>query len=72
MIGLDLLVEFLEPFELRREAAFGGGVDDQDDFVFEVGEGVGLAFLCEGGGVSAWRGATSGRFVGNKKGKRKE
>lgn len=72
MIGLDLFVELLEPFELRREAAFGGGVDDQDDFVLEVGKRVGLAFLCEGGGVSAWRGATSGRLDGKVKGKRKE
>ena len=47
MIRLDLFVELLETFELRCEAAFGGGVDDQDDFVFEVGERKGLAFLCE-------------------------
>lgn len=52
MLGLDLLVELLEAFELRREAAFGGGVDDQDDFVFEAREGIGLAFFCEGRDVS--------------------
>lgn len=53
VLGLDLLVELLETFKLRREAAFGGGVDDQDDFVLEAGEGIGLAFLCWRGGVSA-------------------
>lgn len=52
MLGLDLLVELLEAFELRREAAFGGGVDDQDDFVFEAREGIGLAFFWEGRDVS--------------------
>ncbi len=44
----DLLVEFLQPFELRCEAAFGGCVHDENDFVFEVGEGIGLAFFCIG------------------------
>ena len=48
--GLDLLVELLETFELGREAAFGGGVDDEDDFVLEVREGVWLAFFCRFGG----------------------
>ena len=42
----DLLVEGFEGGELRGEAAFGGGVDDEDDFVAEGGEGVGLAFFC--------------------------
>ena len=42
----DFLVEGFEAFELRREAAFGGGVYDEDDFIFEGGERVGLAFLC--------------------------
>ena len=50
VVRLDLFVELLEPFELGREAAFGGGVDDQDDLVLEGGERVGLAFLCEGEG----------------------
>jgi len=30
---------------LGSETAFGGCVDDEDDFAFEVGEGVGFAFL---------------------------
>ena len=33
---------------MGREAAFGGGVDDEDDFVLERGEVVGLAFFCRG------------------------
>lgn len=37
MFGFDGLVEGFEAFELWREAAFGGGVDDQDDFAFEGG-----------------------------------
>ena len=41
----DFLVEGFETFELWGEAAFGGGVYDEDDFVFEGGERVGLAFL---------------------------
>lgn len=51
MVRLDLFVELLETLELRREAAFGGRVDDQDDFVLEGGERVGLAFFCE---VKGW------------------
>ena len=42
----DFLIEGFETFELRRETAFGGGVYDEDDFVFEGGERVGLAFFC--------------------------
>jgi hypothetical protein len=30
---LQLLVDFLQALELRREAAFGGRVDDEDDLV---------------------------------------
>lgn len=45
-LGIDGFVEGFQPFELRGEAAFGGGVDDEDDFVFEGGEGVGLALFC--------------------------
>lgn len=41
----DFFVESFKAFELRGEAAFGGGVYDEDDFVFEGGEGVGLAFF---------------------------
>lgn len=44
--GGDAGVEGLEGGELRGEAAFGGGVDDEDDFVAEGAEGVGLAFFC--------------------------
>ena len=44
----DFLVEGFETFELWGEAAFGGGVYNEDDFVFEGGERVGLAFLCWG------------------------
>lgn len=39
------LVELLEPFVLRGEAAIGGRVDDEDDFAFVVGEGDRLPFL---------------------------
>ena len=46
--GFELFVEGFETFELRGEAAFGGGVDDEDDFVAEVRKGVGLAFFCGG------------------------
>lgn len=46
MGGLDFLVEGFEGGELRGEAAFGGGVDDEDYFVAEGGEGEGLAFFC--------------------------
>ena len=43
---LDFLVQRLQPFELRREAAFRGRVDYQHDFVLERRERVGLAFFC--------------------------
>jgi hypothetical protein len=43
--GFQVLVELLEARELRREAAFRGRVDDEDDFVLEVGERVRGAFL---------------------------
>jgi hypothetical protein len=42
---LDLVPDFFEPGVLGREAAFGGGVDDEDDFAFVVGEGDLLAAL---------------------------
>ncbi len=60
VVGLDFLVELLEAFELRGEAALGGRVDDEDDFVFEAREGVGLAFFC-------WAGAV--RIVGKRVGR---
>ncbi|KAL9592330.1 MAG: hypothetical protein Q9179_006831, partial [Wetmoreana sp. 5 TL-2023] len=43
--GGDFLVERLEGGVLRGEAAFGGRVDDEDDFVAEGGQVVGLAFF---------------------------
>ena len=46
---LDFLVERLQAFELRREAAFRGRVDHEDDFVFEIGKRVGLPFFWCGG-----------------------
>ncbi len=49
MRGGDGFVEGFEDGELRCEAAFAGGVDDEDDFAFEGGEGVGLAFFWGGG-----------------------
>jgi len=45
-VGFELLVKLFEPFELGRETTFGCCVDNEDDFAFEVGEGVGFAFLC--------------------------
>ena len=42
--GLDGIVEFLEAGELWGEAAFGGGVDDEDDFASVLGERVGFSF----------------------------
>lgn len=51
VFGADFLVEGLEGAELGGEAALRGRVDDEDDFVLEGGEGVGLALLC-GWGVS--------------------
>jgi hypothetical protein len=52
VLGFDGLVEVLEAFELRGEAAFGGCVDDEDDFAFEGGQVEGFAFLCCWGWVS--------------------
>lgn len=46
MLRLDVLVELLQALELRREAALGGGVDDEDDFAFKVGEGERGALFC--------------------------
>jgi hypothetical protein len=43
--GFEVFVEFFEACELRREAAFAGCVDDEDDFVLEVRERVGGALL---------------------------
>jgi hypothetical protein len=46
VLGFDGLVEVLKAFELRGEAAFGGGVDDENDFAVEGGEVEGFALLC--------------------------
>ena len=46
VLCLEVLVQLLEPAELRCESAFRGRVDDEDDFVLEVREGVGVALLC--------------------------
>jgi hypothetical protein len=43
---LNRFVEIFETGELGREAAFGGCVDDEDDFAFVVCQGVGVSFLC--------------------------
>lgn len=43
--GLDVFVEGFEGGELGCESAFGGGVDDENDFAFKGGEGVGSALL---------------------------
>jgi len=43
----NLLVEGFEVGELRREAAFGGGVDDEDYVAGVLREGIGRAFFCE-------------------------
>lgn len=42
---LDGLVEGLEAGVLGREAALGGGVDDEDDLALVVGEGDFLALF---------------------------
>lgn len=42
---LDGLVEGFEALKLRGEAAFGGGVDDEDDLAFEGGEREGGALF---------------------------
>lgn len=58
------LVQLFEAFELGGEAAFGGCVDDEDDFVAEGGEGVGLAFFYGVGKT----GGLAGGWMGNGKG----
>lgn len=45
MFLFDGFVEFFEAGELRRETAFGGCVDDEDDFAFVVCQRVGVSFL---------------------------
>lgn len=58
VLRLQVLVEFLKPGELRGEAALGGGVDDEDDFVRELREGVVRAALwgvVSGGERIGWR-----------------
>lgn len=41
-------VQLLKSFELGCEAAFAGGIYDEDDFALEVGEGVLFALLVLG------------------------
>lgn len=43
---LEGFVEFFEAFVLWGETAFGGGVDDEDDFSFVAFEGDRGAFFC--------------------------
>jgi hypothetical protein len=50
VFGGDGFVERFEAGVLGREAAFGGGVDDEDYFVAVLREGVGLAFFWRQGG----------------------
>lgn len=45
VFGGDGLVEFLQAFELRRKATFGGGVHDQYGLAFEGGKIIWFAFL---------------------------
>lgn len=49
VLRLELLVDLLEAFELRGEAALGGSVDGEDDFAFQGREREGLALFCAGG-----------------------
>jgi hypothetical protein len=44
---VDGLVEVLKGGELGREAAFGGGIDDQDDFSLQAVEGERFALFYE-------------------------
>lgn len=46
VLRLDFLIQLLETFILRREAAFRCSVDDENDFAFVAFEGDGLAFFC--------------------------
>lgn len=45
--GCYFFIEGFEAIELWGEAAFGGSVDDENDFAFEVDEGVGITLFCE-------------------------
>jgi hypothetical protein len=63
VFGLDGLVELLETLELRGEAAFGGGVDDENDLALELVEGVWVALLCGNNRISlrvTWNQSTRG------------
>lgn len=60
----DLLVEGFEAGELRREAAFGSGVDDEDYFARVLREGVVCAFFYKGGKVELVRGLAELGAVG--------
>ena len=55
-ICVHFLVEFLQTLELGREAAFGGCVDYEDDFVLEGREIEDFALLCHEASVRiTWR-----------------
>jgi hypothetical protein len=57
--GLEVLVQLLQTRKLWREAAFGRRVDDEDDFVGEIGERVWGAFFC----VARWRVSYASTFA---------
>ena len=48
VLRLEVLVQLLQPRELRREAALGGCVDDEDDLAVQLREGELGAALCGG------------------------
>jgi hypothetical protein len=60
----DLLVEGFEASELRREAAFGGGVDDEDYFAGVLREGIVCTFFCKGEGRVSGGGQSLERWWG--------
>lgn len=56
----EFFVEDFQAFKLGCEAAFGGCVDHEDDFVFEGREGIGLARFCGAVEVGLVRGLARG------------
>jgi hypothetical protein len=64
-VGFAALVELLEGVVLRGEAAFGGGVDDQEGFAAEVGERGSLAGdLVDGDVVEVGHAGIIAQFAG--------
>jgi hypothetical protein len=47
VLGFQLLVQFLQALELRRESAFARRVYHEDDFALDLAEGKGLAPFVE-------------------------